>query len=145
MSSYELWCIDNSPLNQSFHPINMALKVPLGLNSQEGPGGAAFHVCTVVFSVRWDTGSLEYRIVQLTGSFDRVSLLGVTGNSRTSELLWVALPEPLQPFAVLAMGKGSSNCCSSPNLFNASVTLSPSSLSEVALKMSTVNPEKTMC
>lgn len=75
----------------------------------------------------------------------RQSLLGVTGNSSTSELPWAVLPEPFQPFALPDMRKGSSNCCSSPNLFNAPVTLSPSNLSEVTLKMGTVNWEKTMC
>lgn len=138
-----LWSMDNSPLNQSFHGINMALKVP---SVTELPGGiwrcclSCFHSCVLHEMKLW-LPSVEK--VQLTGTTD--SLLGVTGNSSTSELPWALLQEPFQPFALPDMRKGSSNCCSSPNLFNASVTLSPSSLSEVTLKMGTVNWEKTMC
>ena len=134
-----------TPKSVSPHPINMGLKV---LTVTELPRRtwrcclSCFH--TVVLSIRWNIGSLQHRTVQLMGSFDRVSLPGVTGNSRTWELPWVVLPEPWQPFALLAMRKGSCNCCSSPNLFNACVTFSSFSLSEVALKTSTANPEKTM-
>lgn len=74
--------------------------------------------------------------------FHRWSLLGATGNSSALELPWAVLPEPFQPFVLPDTRKGSCNCCSSPNLFSASVTLSPSSLSEVILKMGTVNWEK---
>lgn len=109
-----LWSMDNSPLNQSFHGINMALKVP---SVTELPGGtwrcclSCFHSCVLHEMKLW-LPSVEK--VQLTGTTDRVSL----------EWLGTAAPQSYPGL-----------CCKSPSSLLLSQTWGKAALIAAALQI----------